>query len=166
MLGTLTFLLVCQAAGEILVRLAGLPVPGPVAGMVLLFVWLMRRDDVPDATARTAGGLLEHLSLLFVPAGVGVVLYIDLIAEEWRAIAGALFVSTFAAMLVTAFTMRWLLRRAPNSCKLVAFGSAISVWVNPIFPLPNKSVKLRAKLCWQAKRATHRRLALLNFGLL
>jgi holin-like protein len=71
----------------------------------------MRQGNVPETTARTAGGLLEHLSLLFVPAGVGIVLYIDLIAEEWRAIAAALVVSTFAAMLVTALTMRWLLRR-------------------------------------------------------
>ncbi|MBL8833336.1 MAG: CidA/LrgA family protein [Rhodospirillales bacterium] len=108
MLGALTLLLVCQALGEAVVRLAGLPVPGPVMGMVLLFGWLAWKGEVPEPLARTAGGLLEHLSLLFVPAGVGVVLYLDLVAAEWQAIAASLVVSTLATILVTAFVMRKL----------------------------------------------------------
>ncbi len=108
MLGALTLLLVCQALGEAFVRLAGVPVPGPVMGMVLLFGWLMWKGEVPDAVGKTASGLLEHLSLLFVPAGVGVVLYLDLVAAEWQAIAASLVVSTLATILVTAFVMRRL----------------------------------------------------------
>jgi holin-like protein len=105
MLPALTLLLVCQSIGEAVVRLAGLPVPGPVLGMLLLFAWLVRKGEVPEPLARTAGGLLEHLSLLFVPAGTGVVLYLDLIAAEWTAIAAALVVSTLATIVVTAFVM-------------------------------------------------------------
>lgn len=112
MLGALTLLLVCQAIGEAVVRLAGLPVPGPVMGMLLLFAWLMAKGEVPDAVARTTAGLLEHLSLLFVPAGVGVVLYLDLVAAEWQAILASLVVSTLATILVTAFVMRKLVGRA------------------------------------------------------
>ncbi|MBI3504736.1 MAG: CidA/LrgA family protein [Proteobacteria bacterium] len=108
MLGALTLLLVCQALGEAVVRLAGLPVPGPVMGMLLLFFWLVRKGEVPDAVARTTSGLLENLSLLFVPAGVGVVLYLDLVAAEWKAILAALVVSTLATIVVTAFVMRRL----------------------------------------------------------
>ncbi len=110
MLGALTLLLVCQALGEAVVRLAGLPVPGPVMGMLLLFGWLTFKGEVPEAVAKTAGGLLEHLSLLFVPAGVGVVLYLDLVAAEWKAILAALVVSTLATIVVTAFVMRRLVR--------------------------------------------------------
>ena len=108
MLGALTLLLVCQALGEAIVRLAGMPVPGPVIGMLLLFGWLLWKGEVPDPVARTTSGLLEHLSLLFVPAGVGVVLYLDLVAAEWQAIAAALVVSTLATIVVTAFVMRRL----------------------------------------------------------
>jgi putative effector of murein hydrolase LrgA (UPF0299 family) len=108
MLRVLTLLLVCQLAGEILARLSGLPLPGPVVGMVLLFLLLLRQDKVDGETERVTGGLLEHLSLLFVPAGVGVVLHLDLIAAEWAAIVAALVVSTFAAILVAAFAMRRL----------------------------------------------------------
>jgi len=108
MLRVLTLLLVCQLAGEILARLSGLPLPGPVVGMVLLFLLLLHQGKVDGETERVTGGLLEHLSLLFVPAGVGVVLHLDLIAAEWAAIVAALFVSTFAAILVAAFAMRRL----------------------------------------------------------
>jgi holin-like protein len=112
LLGALTLLLVCQAFGEAVVRLAGLPVPGPVMGMLLLFAWLMVKGEVPDTVAKTTSGLLEHLSLLFVPAGVGVVLYLDLVAAEWQAIVASLVVSTLATILVTAFVMRKLVGRA------------------------------------------------------
>ena len=115
MLGALTGLLVCQVAGEAFVRLVGLPVPGPVVGMLLLFGWLVFRGEVPEPVARVSAGLLEHLSLLFVPAGVGVVLYLDLVAAEWPAIAAALVLSTLASMLVTAFVMRAFSRKDPGA---------------------------------------------------
>ncbi|MGF1546609.1 MAG: LrgB family protein [Thiotrichales bacterium] len=40
MLGALTVLLVFQLVGEVVVQWLGLPVPGPVCGMLLLFVAL------------------------------------------------------------------------------------------------------------------------------
>lgn len=108
MIESLTLLLVCQLIGEAIVRLADLPVPGPVIGMVLLFAYLAARKAVPENLGKTAGGLLDHLSLLFVPAGVGVILHLDLVAAEWPAIAAALIVSTLATIAVTALLMRKL----------------------------------------------------------
>ncbi len=108
MLRVLTLLLLCQLTGEIAARAASLPLPGPVIGMVLMLGWLAYNGGVDADTAKVAGGLLEHLSLLFVPAGVGVVLHLDVIAAEWPAILAALLVSTFAAILAAAATMRWL----------------------------------------------------------
>jgi putative effector of murein hydrolase LrgA (UPF0299 family) len=76
MIPALTLLLACQLVGEALARLFALPVPGPVIGMALLFLGLRLRpaaalDGTPLATV--AGVLLAHLSLLFVPAGTGIV---------------------------------------------------------------------------------------------
>ena len=106
MLPALTLLLVCQLLGEIVIRALGLPVPGPVLGMFFLFLFLLLRDGPSTELRTTAQALLQHLSLLFVPAGTGVVLYLRLIQEEWLAISVALCVSTLLAMLVSAAVMR------------------------------------------------------------
>ncbi|MEM1346711.1 MAG: CidA/LrgA family protein [Pseudomonadota bacterium] len=107
MLFYLTLILGCQLAGEALVVALGLPLPGPVAGMALLFTGLVLRG-LPKALAETADTLLAHLALLFVPAGVGVMLHFDLLAADWPAIAVALVVSTAATVVVTGLIMRWL----------------------------------------------------------
>jgi holin-like protein len=81
-----------------------------VIGMLLLFAGLVIRGHVPDGLQRTASGLLEHLSLLFVPAGVGVVTHLALVADQWVPILGALIVSAVATIAVTALIMVWLAR--------------------------------------------------------
>ena len=110
MLAALTALLVCQLLGEALVRLVDLPVPGPVLGLVFLLVLLALRRSVPKDLETTAGGLLKHLSLLFVPAGVGVLQHLARIQAEWLAIAAALLVSSVATIVVTAIVMRGMIR--------------------------------------------------------
>jgi len=109
-LASLTLLLLCQLAGETLVVLFALPVPGPVLGMVLLFLGLLVRrlstqQGVPEALQTTASGLLSHLSLLFVPAGVGVMLHLALIEDAWLALGTALVASTLIAIAVSALVM-------------------------------------------------------------
>ncbi len=119
MLGAITLLLICQLAGETIQMVTGVPVPGPVIGMALLFAGLVLRrrlpggDDGPETPAaldQTAHGLLGHLSLLFVPAGVGVVLYLPLVADEWLAISVSLVASTLITIALTAVLMAWLAR--------------------------------------------------------
>jgi holin-like protein len=111
MLAGLTWLLVYQCVGEILARWTGLPVPGPVIGMVLLFATLLAKNVAPESLQTTASGLLSHLSLLFVPAGVGVMSHFQRVASEWLPIAVALVVSTVLTLAVTALVMRRLLER-------------------------------------------------------
>jgi len=106
-----TWLLVFQRIGEAVVRLASLPVPGPVAGMALLFAMLALRGPIPEGLAAAADGLAKHLSLLFVPAGVGVMLYLREIASEWVPIAVAIAVSTVFAIAVSAVVFQRLSRR-------------------------------------------------------
>jgi holin-like protein len=113
MLNALTLILCCQLVGELTVVALGLPVPGPVAGMALLFTGLLIRGSIPDNVAQVGDGLLTNLSLLFVPAGVGVMLHAPLMANEWLAISVALVVSTLATIAVTALVMRRLGTRGP-----------------------------------------------------
>ncbi len=112
MLGTLTLLLLCQLAGELAARLLHLPIPGPVLGMLLLFAGLLLRGGVPAAIQDTAGGLLRHLSLLFVPAGVGVMVHVTRLETEALPIIVALFGSTLFGIAVTAKVMAFLLSRS------------------------------------------------------
>ena len=67
-------LLVCQLLGELIARAAALPVPGPVLGLAFLLAALLARGGPDDSLAGVANGLLQHLSLLFVPAAVGLVI--------------------------------------------------------------------------------------------
>jgi holin-like protein len=110
MLAALTVLLVYQLIGEALVQLLDLPVPGPVVGMLLLFVTLLLRGEAPESLRSTSNALLGHLSLLFVPAGVGVMLHFHRLAAEWLPIVVALVASTVITIGVTALVMRALQR--------------------------------------------------------
>ena len=107
MLFHLTLILSCQLAGEALVAALSLPLPGPVAGMALLFAGLVL-FGLPEGLGRLADTLLGHLQLLFVPAGVGVMLHAPVIARDLGAISVALVVSTLLTIAVTALVMRWL----------------------------------------------------------
>lgn len=106
----LTVLLLFQLAGEVLSRALSLPLPGPVLGMALLFAALAALPRLAEAVAPTARALLAHLSLLFVPAGVGVVGHLDRLGSEGAAILAALILSTVLAIaagaLVFAATAR------------------------------------------------------------
>ncbi|MES2832529.1 MAG: CidA/LrgA family protein [Pseudomonadota bacterium] len=111
MIRTLTVLLVFQTIGEGLVYALSLPVPGPVIGMLLLFLYLMIDRRAAPALAPTGLELLRHLSLLFVPAGVGIMVHAQRIGDEWLPIAVALVASTLASIAVTAGIVHRLQKR-------------------------------------------------------
>lgn len=107
----LLWLLGCQLAGEVVVRGWGLPLPGPVVGMVLLLVVLRLRDPAPDdGVFRVGDVLLRHLQLLFVPAGVGVVAHLGLLGEQVVPIGLALLASWLVGLAVVGWTATLLER--------------------------------------------------------
>lgn len=110
MLGALTLLLLFQLAGEVLAQLLSLPVPGPVIGMALLLATLVFRGSAPENLGRTANGILAHLSMLFIPGGVGVMLYAQRLLDEWLPIAASLVIGTAFTLLVAALVLRGLHR--------------------------------------------------------
>jgi putative effector of murein hydrolase LrgA (UPF0299 family) len=123
MIASLSLILLCQLAGEAFVRGLGLPMPGPVIGLMVLLLLLLLRDrfvvfargplqgESPESMGSesmgvesTSRGLLANLSLLFVPAGVGVVQKIDLIVDHGIAFVGVLAISVLITLLVTVTT--------------------------------------------------------------
>jgi holin-like protein len=111
MINAIVVLLGCQLAGEVLVRLLGLPVPGPVLGAAFLAAALLVRGGPGEALAGTATGLLKNLSLLFVPAAVGVVEHRELFADYGVALVSTVIVSTVLSLAVGALVFRAVARR-------------------------------------------------------
>ena len=108
MLNHLTLIFACQLAGEALTRAFETPLPGPVIGMVLLFFYCAICKKVPQDLASVGDTLLKNLSLLFVPAGVGVMVHGALFAREALAIVAALIGSAVITIGVTAILMQRL----------------------------------------------------------
>ena len=108
MIRYLTLILACQLLGESLSTVFALPVPGPVLGMVALFLFLLARGEVPEDLGSTASGLLQAMSLLFVPAGTGVILHFQLLADSLLPLSLAIALSTSATIVITALMMKWL----------------------------------------------------------
>ena len=118
MIASLALILLAQLVGEVLARGAGVPIPGPVIGMGLMFGFLLLRDSriglprilpkplVDGTLETTARGLLMNLSLMFVPAGVGVVGRLDLLRAQGLKLAIVLVVSTALSLLVTVLVFR------------------------------------------------------------
>jgi holin-like protein len=111
-LSALSALLVFQLLGEVLARSLNLPIPGPVIGMLMLFVALVLRGGPGNELQTTSQNLLQHLSLLFVPAGTGIMVHLHRVADEWLPLALSLLISTAATLIVTALVMK-LCSRAP-----------------------------------------------------
>ena len=118
MIAAIAALLLCQLFGEILVRALAIPLPGPVAGLGLLFGFLVlrgrRRNDtadvVPVELGRVCDVLLKHLSLLFIPAAVGVIQYLGLLRVYAVPIALAIAGSTLITLIITASVFRLVSR--------------------------------------------------------
>lgn len=119
MIVSLALLLLCQLLGEVMARMLSLPLPGPIIGMILMLGLLLLRDKITNITPnelrdgtleKTSGVILANLSLLFVPAGVGVVQRLDLFVTHGVALVIALLASTVIALLAGLATFRLIAR--------------------------------------------------------
>lgn len=106
MLVAFTILLLFQCLGEGIAFLFGLPVPGPVVGMLALMVTLVFVPSLGQRIEEGAQTLLSHLGLLFVPAGVGIIVSAASGNGHWLAIIASLLVSTVLALLVTGLILK------------------------------------------------------------
>ncbi|MFT6791554.1 MAG: holin-like protein [Cellvibrionaceae bacterium] len=106
----LTILLVYQLIGELCVKILQLPIPGPVMGMALLFLTLVLKKSLLPVLEKPATQLLSHLSLLFVPAGVGVMVYAHQLANQWFPIVMTLVFGMWITMASVALSMQFCLK--------------------------------------------------------
>jgi holin-like protein len=110
MLRAFAILLGFQLAGEGLVRVLALTVPGPVVGMMLLAIGCIVSLKLRRAAEAAAGVLIGNLSLLFLPAAVGIVQFLPLLQRQGWAIGAAIAGSTVLALAMTALVFRLLVR--------------------------------------------------------
>jgi holin-like protein len=112
MLWSLAVLIVCQAAGEMLHAVTGLPVPGTVIGLALLLLGLsVHRRNGAAASLPAADGLLPYLALFFVPPGVGAVMQVGRLVHVWPAVVLGLLGSSVLALAVAGRVAQALLER-------------------------------------------------------
>ncbi len=104
----LAILLVLQALGEALTHALHLPMPGPVLGLVLL-LGALRVAWLREPVQASAELLLAHLSLLFVPVGVGVITHLALVSHYGLRLAAVIVLSTWVGLAATALVLRALL---------------------------------------------------------
>lgn len=109
------WLLVCWLVGEALANLLHLPLPGTVAGMLLLLAFSLCRRGINHQTHEAGNALLSHMALLFVPAGVGLIDQATIITNQGIAMLATLVLSVFITMGVTALTLKFLLTRKVKS---------------------------------------------------
>jgi putative effector of murein hydrolase LrgA (UPF0299 family) len=110
MLTAFATLLACQLAGEAVVRLLAAPIPGPVIGMILLFALMLVRLPFPSSLVDTSEGLLRHLSLLFVPAGVGVIQHLERLGAGGLRLVAVVVLATILTLAVTALVFEGIAR--------------------------------------------------------
>ena len=111
MLASFATLLVFQCLGEGITFALKLPIPGPVVGMLLLFFALVAYPSLLDRIEATGSELLRHLSLLFVPAGVGIVAAAGQVRGHWLTVILAVAVSTLLTLAVTAAVTQAVINR-------------------------------------------------------
>ncbi|MGB0163364.1 MAG: CidA/LrgA family protein [Candidatus Puniceispirillaceae bacterium] len=102
MIYALCLLIGLQLAGTAFAGLLGLPVPGPVIGLLVLLVWLLAGGRRPAGLEAAAEGFIRYLPLLFVPAAVGLVQYLDLLSKQGLVLIVVIVLSTLAGLLATA----------------------------------------------------------------
>ncbi len=115
MLEYIALILICQLCGELLVTASGVGIPGPVIGMLLLFVFLLIKGAVPEGLEKVSSTLLDNLSLMFVPAGVGIMAHFELLGANAWPLMIAVFSSTVLTIVVTALIMQSASRNASSA---------------------------------------------------
>ena len=110
MIGAIALLCACQMAGEVLHRLTGLPLPGPVIGMALLLGWLALVRKARPTLEAVSGWLTAHLSIMFVPSSVGLIEQGEALRRYGVGLVVAVAVSTFLTLSVSALVFRWAMR--------------------------------------------------------
>ena len=108
----LAALFVMLFTGQALIGILGLPLPGPLVGLLLLFLALLFRGKLPAPLGTVCNFLLSHLMLFFIPLVAGIIMHVERLEQEWLAFFAAGVGATALAIIVSALTFQWMLRRS------------------------------------------------------
>jgi holin-like protein len=117
MIRGLAILLIFQSLGEVATKFIHGLIPGPVIGMILLLIFLVSRKKIAASISIAADGLLAHLAIFFIPAAVGVMLYVRELTSASLAWLLAIVLSTSVSMAITAFLLKWFFRHDVDAPK-------------------------------------------------
>lgn len=112
MIQPIALLLFCQLAGWVLHRITGLPLPGPILGMAILFLWLLLRPRSRPTLTAVAGWLLGHMTVMFLPSAVGIMEHGALLRAQGLVIVAAMVISTLLTLAVSALVFRQVAARS------------------------------------------------------
>ncbi|MEO0961734.1 MAG: CidA/LrgA family protein [Pseudomonadota bacterium] len=115
LLGGAVALVTAQLVGTAIMQAMGIPVPGAVAGLILMLVALAMAGGVPEGLGKLSDLLLRHLNLFFVPAGVGLMAHLGLLARDGGPLMIAIVVSTLAGLVVAGVVFMWAKRRTQSA---------------------------------------------------
>lgn len=116
MLRGLLTLVLFQGIGEALVHLSRLPIPGAVIGMLLLLACLqLYHGELPNWLGEAGHFMIRWLSLLFVPACVGLFFLPHIETQQWLAVVGVIVLATLVTMIATALFMKWRIKQAHSA---------------------------------------------------
>ncbi len=114
MLFGILVLLSAAFAGNLISTFSGLPVPGTVFGILLVLIYLALYKKVPHSLKLVSDGLLKYLALFYVPAGVGLISYLDLLAQDWGKILISLLVSSILTICFVTVLLEKMIKRIEN----------------------------------------------------
>ncbi len=101
----------CLAAGELIALIPGVSIPGSILGMLLLTLLLERKVVKPDTIKPICHFLLSNMAFFFIPPGVALMLYFDIIKAQWLPITVATLVSIAVVLIVTGHFHQYLHNR-------------------------------------------------------
>jgi holin-like protein len=107
----LALIIALQVLGTMIVGVLDVPVPGPVLGMMLFLIGLWLYGRVPSELDKVTRFFLANLSLLFVPAAVGIIRHLDLVTPYMAQLLFTLFISLITGFIVTACAFAFLARK-------------------------------------------------------
>ena len=100
----------CLAVGELIVWLTGIAIPSSIIGMLLLAALLQMKAIKEEWVKGMSDFLISNMGFFFVPPGVALMLYLDIIKAEFIPIVVATVVSTILVLIVTGWTHQRLKR--------------------------------------------------------
>lgn len=106
-----TIIFGCLAIGEMIVWALDVPLPGSIVGMLLLTALLQMKIVKLEWVKGMSDFLVANLGFFFIPPGVALMLYFDVIKAELWPILTATFVSTILVLLATGWTHALLNKR-------------------------------------------------------